>query len=65
MLPKYVEELLEQERDKKERAREEARQRETENKALYSGLVECERIFGSLPPEIERLYKDEEERGYK
>lgn len=60
-----LEELLEQARDKeRERQQKEESQNEEINK-LYGALYECEKIFGSLPPEIERLYKDEEERGYK
>lgn len=60
-----LEELLAQTRDERDKAREDARRSEEENAAFYGALVECERIFGSLPPEIERLYKDEAERGYK
>lgn len=60
-----LEEMLAQARDERDKAREDARQKEEENTAFYGALVECERIFGSLPPEIERLYKDEAERGYK
>lgn len=60
-----LEELLAQARDERDKAREDVRRSEEENTAFYAALVECERIFGSLPPEIERLYKDEAERGYK
>lgn len=60
-----LEELLAQARDERDKAREDARRSEEENTAFYAALVERERIFGSLPPEIERLYKDEAERGYK
>lgn len=60
-----LEELLAQTRDERDKAREDARRSEEENTAFYAALVECERIFGGLPPEIERLYKDEAERGYK
>lgn len=60
-----LEEMLAQARDERDKAREDARQKEEENTAFYGALVECERIFGSLPPEIERLYKGEAERGYK
>lgn len=60
-----LEELLALTRDERDKAREDARRSEEENAAFYGALVECKRIFGSLPPEIERLYKDEAERGYK
>lgn len=60
-----LEEMLEQVRDERDKAREDARRSKEKNVAFYGALIECERIFGSLPPEIERLYKGEAERGYK
>lgn len=54
-----LEELLEQARDagNYRRKLDEAAQ---ENAELRRALIECHRIFGELPPEIERLLNNEE-----
>lgn len=55
-----LEELLEKARDTRERMKNAAAAVREENKTLYKALVECRRIFGELPPEIERLLNNEE-----
>lgn len=55
-----LEELLEKARDTREGMKNAAAAVREENKTLYKALVECRRIFGELPPEIERLLNNEE-----
>lgn len=55
-----LEELLKKARDTRERMKNAAAAVREENKTLYKALVECRRIFGELPPEIERLLNNEE-----
>lgn len=50
-----LEELLEEARDAREGMKNAAAAVREENKTLYKALVECRRIFGELPPEIETL----------
>lgn len=50
-----LEESLKESRDAREGLRESIGAIRTENKALYAALVECRRIFGSLPMEIETM----------
>lgn len=60
-----LEELLAQAKEERNAAREDAGRQRKENAEFVGALRECERIFRSLPPEIERLYKGEQERGYR
>lgn len=55
-----LEELLEKARDTREGMRNAVEAVREENKTLYKALVECHRIFGELPPEIERLLNNKE-----
>lgn len=55
-----LEELLEQARDAGRDYRRKLDEATQENAELYKALTECRRIFGELPPEIERLLNDEE-----
>ena len=55
-----LEELLEQARDAGRNYRRKLDEATQENAELYKALTECRRIFGELPPEIERLLNDEE-----
>ena len=55
-----LEELLEQERDAGRDYRRKLDEAAQENAELHKALAECRRIFGELPPEIERLLNDEE-----
>ena len=50
-----LEELLEEARDAREGMRNAAAAVRKEKQTLYKALVECRRIFGELPPEIETL----------
>lgn len=50
-----LEELLEEAKDAREEMRKGAAEVQKENGALYEALVECRRIFGELPKEIEDL----------
>lgn len=50
-----LEELLEEARDAREGMKNAVAAVREENKTLYKALVECRRIFGELPPEIETL----------
>lgn len=50
-----LEELLAEARDAREGMRNAAAAVREENQTLYKALVECCRIFGELPPEIETL----------
>lgn len=50
-----LKELLEEARDAREGMKNAAAAVREENKTLYKALVECRRIFGELPPEIETL----------
>lgn len=60
-----LEEMLAQARDERDKHREDARQSKEKIAAFCDAFMEYKWVFGSLPPEIERLYKDETERGYK
>ena len=55
-----LEELLEQERDAGRNYRRKLDEATQEYAELRKALIECRRIFGELPPEIERLLNDEE-----
>ena len=55
-----LEELLEQERDAGRNYRRKLDEAAQEYAELRKALIECRRIFGELPPEIERLLNDEE-----
>ena len=55
-----LEELLAEAKDAREEMRKGAAEAQKENRALYEALAECRRIFGELPPEIERLLNNEE-----
>lgn len=55
-----LEELLEQERDAGRNYRRKLDEAVQEYAELYKALIECRRIFGELPPEIERLLNNEE-----
>lgn len=55
-----LEELLEQERDAGRNCRRKLNEAAQEYAELRKALIECRRIFGELPPEIERLLNDEE-----
>lgn len=55
-----LEELLEQTRDAGRDYRRKLDEATQENAELYKALAECRRIFGELPPEIERLLNNEE-----
>ena len=55
-----LEELLAEAKDAREDMRKGAAEAQKENRALYEALAECRRIFGELPPEIERLLNNEE-----
>ena len=55
-----LEELLEQERDAGRNYRRKLDEVTQEYAELRKALIECRRIFGELPPEIERLLNDEE-----
>ena len=55
-----LEELLEQTRDAGRNYKRKLDEATQENAELYKALAECRRIFGELPPEIERLLNDEE-----
>lgn len=55
-----LEELLEQARDAGRNYRRKLDEATQENAELYKALAECRRIFGELPPEIERLLNGEE-----
>lgn len=60
-----LEELLEQERDANHNYRRKLDEAVQEYAELRKALIECRRIFGELPPEIERLLNDEEgEKGH-
>lgn len=50
-----LEELLAEAKDAREGMRKGAAEVQKENGALYEALVECRRIFGELPKEIEDL----------
>lgn len=50
-----LEELLEEAQDAREGMRNAVAAVREENQTLYKALVECRRIFGELPPEIETL----------
>ena len=50
-----LEELLAETKDAREGMRKGAAKVQKENRALYEALVECRRIFGELPKEIEDL----------
>lgn len=50
-----LEELLTEAKDAREGMRNAAAAVREENQTLYKALVECRRIFGELPPEIETL----------
>lgn len=50
-----LEELLEEARDAREGMRNAVAAVREENGELYKAIVECRRIFGELPPEIETL----------
>lgn len=50
-----LEELLAEAKDAREGMRNAAAAVREENQTLYKALVECRRIFGELPPEIETL----------
>lgn len=55
-----LEELLEQARDAAGNYRRKLDEAAQENAELRKALIECRRIFGELPPEIERLLNNEE-----
>ena len=55
-----LEELLEQARDAGGNYRRKLDEVAQENAELRKALTECRRIFGELPPEIERLLNNEE-----
>lgn len=55
-----LEELLEQARDAGGNYRRKLNEVAQENAELRKALIECRRIFGELPPEIERLLNNEE-----
>lgn len=55
-----LEELLEQERDAGRNYIRKLDEAVQEYAELYKALIECRRIFGELPPEIERLLNNEE-----
>ena len=55
-----LEELLEQARDAGGNYRRKLDEAAQENAELRKALIECRRIFGELPPEIERLLNNEE-----
>ena len=55
-----LEELLEQVRDAGGNYRRKLNEAAQENAELRKALIECRRIFGELPPEIERLLNNEE-----
>ena len=55
-----LEELLEQARDARGNYRRKLDEAAQENAELRKALTECRRIFGELPPEIERLLNNEE-----
>ena len=55
-----LEELLEQARDAGGNYRRKLDEAVQENAELRKALIECRRIFGELPPEIERLLNNEE-----
>lgn len=50
-----LEELLEEAQEDREGMRNVVAAVREENQTLYKALVECRRIFGELPPEIETL----------
>lgn len=50
-----MEELMAEAQDAREGMRNAAAAVREENQTLYKALVECRRIFGELPPEIETL----------
>lgn len=50
-----LEELLEESKDAREGMRQAIKNLQEENSELYDALVECRRIFGELPEEIECL----------
>lgn len=55
-----LEELLAQSRDAGARFRTKFYKAKEEGEKLYKALAECRRIFGELPPEIEKLLNSEE-----
>lgn len=55
-----LKELLEQERDAGHNYRRKLDEAVQEYAELRKALIECRRIFGELPPEIEKLLNDEE-----
>lgn len=55
-----LEELLEQARDAGGNYRRKLNEAAQENAELRKALIECRRIFGELPQEIERLLNNEE-----
>lgn len=55
-----LEELLEQARDAGGNYRRKLNEATQENAELRKAPIECRRIFGELPPEIERLLNNEE-----
>lgn len=62
-----LEEMLAQARDAGGNYRRKLNEAKQENAELYKALTECRRIFGELPPEIERLLnggEGEKEHGY-
>lgn len=50
-----LEELLAEEKDTREGMRKAQEKALNENQKLYSAIVECRRVFGELPKEIEDL----------
>ena len=55
-----LKELLEQERDAGHNYRRKLDEAVQEYAELRKAFIECRRIFGELPPEIEKLLNDEE-----
>lgn len=55
-----LEEMLTLTRDANDNYRKKLNEAKQENAELYKALTECRRIFGELPPEIERLLNGEE-----
>lgn len=55
-----LEELLAQSRDAGARFRTKFHKAKEESEKLYKALAECRRIFGELPPEIEKLLNSKE-----
>lgn len=55
-----LEEMLTLTRDANDNYRKKLNEAKQENAELYKAITECRRIFGELPPEIERLLNGEE-----